>query len=257
MNAKDDFAELERDDQSAATRPSPRNSTGNPRRFTLWQRFQLFIANWAGFFVLQLVGRTARWEVHGWENWEAARKTGKGLIYTFWHREISAATWFWRKRGIVVMSSTNFDGEITARIVLRSGYGLARGSSSHGASRALVEMVRCHRRGLDTAFTIDGPRGPRYVAKAGSVMLAKATGAAILCFHIAVRRAYVFKRSWDFFEIPLPFTRAAVFIAPPITVARHATADEQEAALQRVQATLDDLSRKGDAWRTRCRQAGQ
>jgi lysophospholipid acyltransferase (LPLAT)-like uncharacterized protein len=220
----------------------------NRRTFTLWRRVQIFFASWIGYLAVLLIGRSLRWEVHGWENWEAARKLGKGLIYTFWHREIFAATWFWRKRGIVVMTSQNFDGEYIARIIQRHGYGAARGSSSRGASRALVEMVRCLRRGLDTAFTIDGPRGPRFVAKPGSVLLAKPTGAAILCFHIAPRKAYVFRRSWDQTQIPCPFTQAAIFIAPPILVSRDADEAEQVRKLEEVQAALDGLRKQGEQW---------
>ena len=140
------------------------------------------------------------------------------MVYTCWHREIFAGTWFWRKRGIVAMASQNFDGEYIARILQKHGYGAARGSSSRGGERALAEMIRCLRQGLDTVFTIDGPRGPRFVAKPGSVQLAKATGAAILCFHAAVRHALVFRKSWDLTEFPFPFTRAAMFVAPPIFV---------------------------------------
>ena len=220
----------------------------NPRTFNRWERFQIFVASWLGYLAIALVGRTLRWEVFGWENWEAARRAGKGLIYTFWHCEIFAATWFWRKRGIVVMTSQNFDGEYIARIIQKHGCGAARGSSSRGAARALAEMVKCHRRGLDTAFSIDGPRGPRFVAKRGSVILSRASGAAILCFHAAVRRAYVFKKSWDQTQVPYPFTRAAMFIAPPIWVSRGSDDEEQSRKLTEVQATLDDLRRRADEW---------
>jgi hypothetical protein len=220
----------------------------NPRTFTRWQRVQIFFASWIGYLAVLLIGRTLRFEVFGWENWETARKPGKGLIYTFWHREIFAATWFWRKRGIVVMTSQNFDGEYIARIIQRHGYGAARGSSSRGGRRALVEMVRCLRRGFDTAFTIDGPRGPRFVAKPGSVLLAKASGAAILCFHIALRKAFVFRKSWDQTQIPYPFSRAAVFIARPILVSRDADEAEQARKLAEVQAALDELRGRGDLW---------
>jgi lysophospholipid acyltransferase (LPLAT)-like uncharacterized protein len=220
----------------------------NPRRFTLWERIQISLASGIGTLAVLLVGRTLRWEVFGWENWEAARQVGKGLIYTFWHREIFPATWFWRKRGIVVMTSQNFDGEYIARIIQAHGYGAARGSSTRGAPQALGEMVECLARGMDAAFTIDGPRGPRFVAKRGSVLLAKATGAAILCFHAALRRAYVFKKSWDQFQLPCPFSRAAMFIAPPIVVPPEADEQEQARKLQDVQAALDDLRRRGEEW---------
>lgn len=220
----------------------------NPRTFTVWQRLQISVASWVGYFALLLVGRTLRWHVEGWENWEAARKLGKGLIYTCWHCEIFAASWFWRKRGIVVMTSRNFDGEYIARIIQRHGYGAARGSSSRGAPRALAEMIDCLKNGRDAGLTTDGPRGPRFVAKRGSVVLSRATGAAILCFHVALRRACVFHKSWDLTEIPYPFSDAAMFIAPPIIVPPDAGEGEQARKLQEVQAALDDLRRRGEEW---------
>ena len=233
---------------NTSTTDSPLLLPRPPRSFTFWQRAQIFLASWAGYLAVLAIGRSLRWEVFGWRNWEAARRGGKGIIYTFWHREIFAATWFWRKRGIVVMTSQNFDGEYNARIIQKHGYGAARGSSSRGAGRALGEMIRCHRRGLDTAFTIDGPRGPRFVAKRGSVLLAKATGGAILCFHAVARRRYVFRKTWDMTEFPLPFSRAAVFIAPPIVVPRHAGEAELARKLQEVQSALDDLRRRAEEW---------
>ena len=223
----------------------------NPRVFRFWERVQISLASWAGYLAVLLIGRSLRWEVHGWENWEAATKIGKGLIYTFWHREIFAACWFWRNRGIVVMTSRNFDGEYIARIIRSHGYGAARGSSTHGASQALTEMIECLQKGQDAAFTIDGPRGPRYVAKRGSVMLSKATGAAIICFHVALRRAFIFRRTWDLTQFPHPFSRAAVFIAPPIVVSPQASDEEQANKLQEVQTALDELRRQGEEWAAR------
>jgi lysophospholipid acyltransferase (LPLAT)-like uncharacterized protein len=237
----------------AEAQPAPRPKgqvrlEANPRSFTLWQRFQIFIASWIGYLAVLLIGSTLRLTVEGWENWEAASGAGKGIIYTFWHREIFSACWFWRRRGIVVMTSQNFDGEYIARIIQKHGYGASRGSSSRGAGRSLAEMARCLRSGRDAAFTIDGPRGPRFVAKRGSVILSRSTGAAILCFHVALRKAYVFSKSWDQTQFPHPFSRAAIFIAPPIVVPKSATEEEQNRKQEEVQKTLDDLRRRGEAW---------
>jgi len=218
------------------------------RPLTLWQRFQVPIATVLGYITLLLIGRSLRWTIQGWEGFEAALGTGKPPIFTFWHREIFSATWFWRRRGIVVMTSQNFDGEYIARIIQRYGYGAARGSSSRGATRALKAMIRVMRRGRPTAFTIDGPRGPRYVAKPGAVLLAKATGAPIVCFHIAPRHAYTFHKSWDQFQIPYPFSAVAIFIAPPILVSRHSEEEEQAKKVAEVQAALDGLVRRGETW---------
>jgi lysophospholipid acyltransferase (LPLAT)-like uncharacterized protein len=229
---------------AGASRPEPRS----PREFSRWERIQIRIIGWLGYWLVKLIGGSLRWEVHGWKNWEAGEALGKRLIYTFWHREIFAATWFWRQRGIVVMSGHNFDAEFTARVIEKHGYGVARGSASRGAVRALVAMARAIQRGSDTAFTIDGPRGPRFVAKPGAVMLAKATGSAILCFHIRPACSWVFTKSWDRTEIPRPFSRIVVFIARPITVPPDADDGAQAAKLAEVQAALDSLVRQGDGW---------
>jgi lysophospholipid acyltransferase (LPLAT)-like uncharacterized protein len=220
----------------------------NPRAFTLWQRLGIALASGAGTAALWLLGRSLRWEVHGWENWEAARKAGRGMIYAVWHREILPATYFWRKRSIVVMTSRNFDGEYIARIIERLGYGAARGSSSRGATQALAEMKKALFAGRDAGFTTDGPRGPRFVAKLGPVLLARMTGAAIFPFHVALRHGHVFKKSWDQHKIPYPFSRAAVFMAPPIVVPPETTKQGLAAKLAELQAVAEGLQKRGDEW---------
>jgi hypothetical protein len=222
---------------------------GAPRTFTRGQRLKLFLAEWLGYLIVLLVGRSLRWEVFGRQNYEEAVRRGKSFIVTFWHREIFPAIWYWRRRGMVVMVSQNFDGEFISRVIHRHGYATARGSSSRGASRVLVEMVRTLRQGLEAAVTPDGPRGPRFVAKPGVVQLARMSGASILCFHIVPRRSWVFHKSWDQTEFPKPFVRTAIFIAPPIEVPRHADEQQQAVKLQQVQSTLDELCSRGEQWR--------
>ena len=151
----------------------------SPRAFTFGQRVQLFLATWLGYFAVLLIGRSLRWEVFGKQNYEDAVRRGKSFIVTFWHREIFPAVWYWRQRGMVVMVSQNFDGEFISRVIHAHGYATARGSSSRGASRVLVEMVRTLRQGMEAAVTPDGPRGPRFVAKPGVVQLARLSGACI------------------------------------------------------------------------------
>jgi len=212
------------------------------------QRLLIRAADLAFFVLISVIGRTIRWQVEGWENWEAATGAGQVPIYTFWHNRIFTGTYFWRKRGIVVMTSQSFDGEYIARFIQRFGYGAARGSSTRGAVGAIVEMARLMRAGLPTAFTIDGPKGPRYVAKMGAVLLAKKTGQPILPFTIATRRFWEAKRSWDGFQVPFPFTRARVDIAPRIYVSADANDEALEAKRAELQAALEDLDRRGNEW---------
>ena len=88
------------------------------------------------------------------------------------------------------MSSDSFDGEWTGRIIRKFGFVKVRGSSSRGAVRALLGMRKEIGQNSTVAFTIDGPRGPRYVAKPGPVLLARATGAPMVAFHIALENAW-------------------------------------------------------------------
>ena len=215
--------------------------------FSRCDRMKVWLIGWIGYFVIGVVGRTMRWQSVGDSYLDEIYKSGNRAIFTFWHGRIFPATYYWRNRGIVVMTSKNRDGEAIAQCIQRFGYGAARGSSSRGGFRALAEMAREIRRGRDTAFTIDGPRGPRYVAKQGPVLLALKTGAAIFCFHISMEHKVQLK-SWDEFQVPLPFTRAVVLKASPIWVPPDASEEHLRDIHQQMQAALDDLRRKGDSW---------
>ena len=215
--------------------------------YPLKKRFLIRAADLAFFVLIKVIGRTIRWQVEGWENWEAATRDGQIPIYTFWHNRVFLATYFWQKRRIVVMTSQSFDGEYIARFIQRFGYGAARGSSTRGAVGAIIEMTRLMRAGSPTAFTIDGPKGPRYVAKMGAVLLAKKTGQPILPFTITARH-WEAKKSWDGFQVPLPFSRARVDIAPPIYVSADINDEELEEKRGELQASLDEINRRGKSW---------
>lgn len=212
------------------------------------KRLLIRMADIAFYTIIRLAGSTIRYEVEGWENWEAATSNNRQPIYTFWHNRVFASIYFWQKRNIVVMTSQSFDGEYIARFIQRFGAGAARGSSTRGGTTALAEMERLLRLGYPAAFTIDGPKGPRYVAKMGGVLLAKKTGQPMLPFTITPRRYWEAKKSWDRAQAPLPLTRALVDIAPPIFVSAGAGEGELAAKRDELQAVLDELDRRGLEW---------
>src|SRR2546428_2088950 len=186
--------------------------------YSLWERLQIRAAGFLFYLAATAIGRSARFEVKGLENLQAVSRDGHVPIYALWHNSFFLAVYFWRKQGVIVMSSRSFDAEYTARCLQRLGYGLAKGSSTRGAIGGLIEMVRLMRAGCPTAFTIDGPRGPRFVAKMGAVLLAKKTGHPILPFTITAAKFWEVKKSWDRSQVPRPFTRARVDIAAPLYV---------------------------------------
>ena len=199
-----------------------------------------------GYPLIAWLGMTFRWQVDGYAHYEAVRAGGREPIFAFWHGRILPATCFWRRRGIVVMTSANFDGEWIAKIITRFGYGTARGSTSRGGRRALVQLRRDLRAGRSAAFTVDGPRGPAGTAQPGAVWLASLTGSPILPFHVEADR-YWSARSWDRSQIPRPFSRVAVAIGEPIELPARAEESALEAGRLELEQRLGTLvSRAGE-----------
>jgi hypothetical protein len=216
-----------------------------PREFSLWQRVQIYFISHLAAAIVYLIGRTLRWERRGTQNLKNVYTARKRAILVFWHGRIFASTWYFRKQGIVVMTSQNFDGEYIARCIQMHGCHAARGSSSRGGARALGKMAWSLKKGFDVAFTIDGPRGPRYVAKMGPVMLAKKSGHPIVCFHVSTERKLQLN-SWDLAQIPWPFSRALILVGEPIYVSRQASEEEVQACFEKMQNTLDSLREDAD-----------
>ena len=186
------------------------------------------VIGWAVYAFLRILGPTLRFETIGLHNLENLPLRGERAVAAFWHRCIFSAVWRWRGRGVVVLNTPNFDGQWTRVAIERLGYGTAQGSSSRGGLRGLLQMEKHLAEGHEVAFTIDGPRGPRYVAKPGPVILARRAGQPIIVFHSALEKAITLQKSWDLLQIPLPFTRAIMVVAPPIYVPTHADAKVME-----------------------------
>ncbi|MFN2412391.1 MAG: lysophospholipid acyltransferase family protein, partial [Pyrinomonadaceae bacterium] len=174
--------------------------------YSLKDRLLIRIADLAFYALITVVGRTLKYEVDGWEYFEEIQSAGKQPIYAMWHDRLFSGTYFFRHRGIVVLNSQSFDGEYISRFIQRLGYGSVRGSSTRGGTVALVKMIRLMRAGLPMAFTLDGPKGPRYLVKNGAVLLAKKTGNPLVPFVLECKRFWTVK-SWDKMQIPQLFSR--------------------------------------------------
>lgn len=195
-----------------------------------------------GYPLLRALGSTWRWKVSGAEHVESLTARGLHPIHAFWHGRILPATVYFQRRGIVVITSENYDGEWIARIIRKFGYGTARGSTSRGGPKALLQLVR-DVKSQGVAFTLDGPRGPAEVAQPGAVWLAKATGNPLLPFHAEAASSWTLE-SWDRTQIPKPFTTVAMAIGEPMFVPRDAAEDALEMWRQQLQQSLTDCRRK-------------
>lgn len=181
------------------------------------RRVQAALIAFAAYPLLAILCRTYHWHVDGAEHYQAVLDAGRQPILALWHGRILPGLHYFRNRGIVVITSQNFDGEWIAGILHKFGFGTARGSSSRGGARALVQLRRDLALGRPAAFTVDGPRGPARVVQPGAVFLAGATGQPILPYHVESDRFWTLK-SWDRTQIPKPFANVVLVIGAPIPV---------------------------------------
>lgn len=209
------------------------------------KRFEAAAIVAVGVPLAEALGRTWRWRVDGAQHLETVAAGGQSAVLVFWHRCLLPAMLFFRDRDIVALASENFDGEWAARIAHWFGYRTARGSSSRGAVRALVQLKRLMDAGANTAFAVDGPRGPALKVQPGCIWLAQATGSPIVPFHVGTRTGWT-ARSWDRTIVPKPWAEVAMVIGAPMTVEPELAEMALEQVRLRVEESLLALVRRAD-----------
>jgi hypothetical protein len=217
----------------------------SPRRFSLLQRIVLPLIIAAGYGFIRLIGPTLRVSI-SYEEGAQPTVGQRPLILSFWHACIIPATYLFRNVGIRVMSSNSYDGEYMGRIIHKFGFVAVKGSSSRNAVRALLGLRRALQQGWAVAFSLDGPRGPRYKVKPGPVALARSSGVPLSTFHIAVEHAWVLN-TWDRLIIPKPFSRVLMRFGKLIPVPADASDEDLERYQQQLQDSLDRVREFAEA----------
>ena len=220
--------------EAGRTTNDERRTVGVDWRDSRAKRLQATLISILGYRIVALLGSTLRWKTEGLEHFDAIVRSGHQPVMAFWHGRILPATYYFRRRGIVVITSENFDGEWIAGIIERFGFGTARGSTSRGARKALLQLKRDMAAGKPAGFTLDGPRGPARKAQPGAVWLAKATGNPVLPFHLEADR-YWTVNSWDRTQIPKPFSTVAISMGEPFAV----PADADDAVIETARVLLE------------------
>ncbi len=139
--------------------------------------------------------------------------------------------------------SQSRDGNLIAYISAKLGLEPIRGSSSKGAVAAQRQMSRILATGRRPAYTVDGPRGPRFRVKSGVVAIAAQHGIAALPMTALADRYWEF-HSWDRFRLPKPFARILISYAKPVFPA----SNEARALIEdrkQFQSALMDLENQG------------
>jgi len=185
---------------------------------------------------------TLRIHESGRESPENRMIRGEAFVVPIWHDELFTLIYGRSKLRLTTVVSGSRDGEYLARVLRSFGISAARGSSTRGGIAALLQAVRIMREEKRSCvITVDGPRGPRHVAKPGAVLLAHRVPAYIYPIRLYPERRFIFK-SWDRFQLPLPFSKVFVVHGEPYRVtAEELTEEELERERLELERRLHDL----------------
>ncbi len=176
---------------------------------------------------------------HGLANGKHVKKA----IYAMWHNRIFLLIGHFRHQDSCILVSQSHDGELIAQTAQHLGYTCVRGSSSRGGTKALRTLIHANHTSA-VAFTVDGPRGPRYEVKEGIILLAAKTGLPIIPVTYTVSKKIVCN-SWDRFMLPLPFSRASIIFHSPIHIDPNLTDHSMGTYKQAIKEALDDTHSGG------------
>jgi len=164
------------------------------------------------------------------------------VILAFWHNRLFLMAPYYHQyckpRTSMAFISRSKDGEFISKVVAHFGVQAARGSSSrHGVSAAIAAVHAARDENLDLVITPDGPRGPRYQVQSGILRLAQATGRPIVTVTTNLQWKWVLK-SWDQFQIPIPFSHCELITGERIYVPENVTDEEMARISERLALSL-------------------
>ena len=204
--------------------------------------------------ILWIIDRTMSWRGIGRVNDAEMILSEKPAIFAFWHSRQLMMPWFYRRslpnsctRKLHMLISRHDDGRIIANAIRWIGIDSVAGSSSRGANRAALALVRQLEAGDHVAITPDGPKGPACKAKAGIIKIAQMTGAPIYPVAYSAERVWRFG-SWDRMILPKPFSRAVWMVGKPITVPAEARDAELAGYLHVLEEGLQEVTKTVDSF---------
>ncbi len=143
-------------------------------------RLKLSILSFLGVVTIRLLGKSMSLQSYRFEPVDHVYQDGRNIILAFWHGQQLMIPLGYRGPHPEILISRHRDGELIYRIVKRFGFGAVRGSTTRGGPKALRQLIRLGRQGVDLVITPDGPKGPRHCVQQGVVALAKFTGLPIV-----------------------------------------------------------------------------
>jgi len=172
-------------------------------------------------------------EIKGYENLDGIKKK-EPIIFVFWHKKILFTIYQFKNSGARPLISNSDDGELVSQVAEEFNMSPIRGSSSKGGARAFIKMMHSIRKEKShILITADGPKGPAEQIKDGTVKLAEKTGAVIIPISWTASKVKVFQKSWDKFELPLPFGKIKFKYGKPIHINKKNNTDKYKETIRK------------------------
>ena len=208
------------------------------------------IAAYGVYWLLRLFDATLRYELQDPLKTLTNTIQREPVIFALWHNRLLLSMGLYRRfvqrenpdRRMAAMVSASRDGGILSALLRRFGVQTVRGSSSRRGAQALLELTGWGEAGYDLAITPDGPRGPRYHLQDGILGASQATQQPIVPVGAYIVWKYEL-RSWDRFQIPMPFSRIVVEFGRPFRVPRGLSEPERERWRQQIEAEMRRVNR--------------
>lgn len=193
------------------------------------------------YYLIKALNSTIRWKKVIHED----VKSKESNIYGFWHQKIffpTVSLMHVEKKTTLVSPSR--DGEMLESILKKYGYDVIRGSSRDSSIKSLVTMIKALKKGYSLGFAVDGPQGPIFEIKPGIIYMAQRTGAKIVPVGGAFKWKYEFKNAWDKFHLPLPFTKAVLYLGKPIEIPGDANPDDYIEIVNKAINDANDIAKE-------------
>jgi lysophospholipid acyltransferase (LPLAT)-like uncharacterized protein len=141
-------------------------------------------------------------------------------IYYFWHQHIVAGMYYFFKTkstGACIASPSN-DGKIAGFLCKKLGFDVLYGSSNKSSIAVLRAALTALRTNGRLCLVGDGSRGPAFQLQPGLEYLATKASLPLVFVECTVSHAITFKKSWDQFKLPLPFSTIYITIHQPVNI---------------------------------------
>lgn len=193
------------------------------------------------YYLLKLISKTMKIQVlHN-----PLLKENEGYICGFWHNKLVGATLalttFSEKKAVLVSPSK--DGELISTPLEKFGFTIVRGSSGKDSIKSVIKLIKLVKEGYSAGTPLDGPKGPIYEVKPGMLFLAQKSGKAIVPIGIAFSRKWIFKKAWDKFQLPKPFSKMVCAIGDPIYIAKDGNIDSYLEIIKEKIFEMDELAK--------------